>query len=54
MWKDNRTFMEVEAKKPEKERGYAKEGDLVVISAGIPAAQRGGTNVMKLHRVGET
>jgi pyruvate kinase len=34
------------------QRGFAKKGDLVVISAGIPAAQRGGTNVMKLHTVG--
>jgi pyruvate kinase len=34
------------------EQGYAKKGDLVVISAGIPAAKSGGTNVMKLHTVG--
>jgi pyruvate kinase len=34
------------------ERGYVKKGDLVVISAGIPAAKSGGTNVMKLHTVG--
>jgi len=34
------------------ERGYAKKGDLVVISAGIPAVKSGGTNVMKLHAVG--
>jgi pyruvate kinase len=33
-------------------RGYVKKGDLVVISAGIPAAESGGTNVMKLHAVG--
>jgi pyruvate kinase len=33
------------------ERGYARKGDLVVISAGIPAAKSGGTNVMKLHTV---
>ena len=33
------------------ERGYARKGDLVVISAGIPAAESGGTNVMKLHTV---
>jgi pyruvate kinase len=34
------------------ENGYVKKGDLVVISAGIPAAESGGTNVMKLHAVG--
>ena len=33
------------------EKGYAQKGDLVVISAGIPAAKSGGTNVMKLHTV---
>ncbi len=33
-------------------KGLVEEGDLVVISAGIPAARSGGTNVMKLHRVG--
>ncbi len=32
--------------------GLVQDGDLVVISAGIPAARSGGTNVMKLHRVG--
>ena len=34
------------------EGGYVEKGDLVVISAGIPAAKSGGTNVMKLHTVG--
>jgi pyruvate kinase len=34
------------------ERGYAQKGDLVVVSAGIPAAKSGGTNIMKLHSVG--
>ncbi|MBA7692406.1 Pyruvate kinase [subsurface metagenome] len=34
------------------EQGYVQEGDLVVISAGIPASETGGTNVMKLHVVG--
>ncbi len=29
-WKDNRTFVEVEADKPEKERGFAKEGHLLL------------------------
>jgi pyruvate kinase len=31
--------------------GFADEGDLCVISAGIPALEPGGTNVMKLHVV---
>ena len=34
------------------EKGLVSEGDLIVISAGIPALQPGGTNVMKLHVVG--
>jgi pyruvate kinase len=34
------------------EQGLVEKGDLVVISAGIPAAESGGTNVMKLHTVG--
>ncbi len=34
-------------------RQFVREGDLVVISAGIPAASTGGTNVMKLHIVGQ-
>jgi len=36
------------------DRGLLRRGDLVVISAGIPASQKGGTNIMKLHTVGET
>lgn len=35
-----------------KERGCVQDGDLIVISAGIPASSPGGTNVMKLHVVG--
>jgi pyruvate kinase len=35
-------------------RGLLRKGDLVVISAGIPASRQGGTNIMKLHTVGET
>ena len=30
-------------------KGYLKKGDLVVISAGIPPGESGGTNIMKLH-----
>ena len=33
--------------------GALKKGDLVVITAGIPAGKAGGSNVMKLHIVGE-
>ncbi len=48
-------FLET-VKKTEKEliyRGLAKRGDLVVISAGIPAAQSGGTNLLKVHTIGQ-
>ncbi|MBN1834574.1 MAG: pyruvate kinase [Spirochaetales bacterium] len=34
------------------EKGLACEGELVIISAGIPALEPGGTNVMKVHVVG--
>ncbi len=34
------------------ERGRVREGDLVIVSAGIPSSTPGGTNVMKLHRIG--
>jgi pyruvate kinase len=47
-------FLET-VKKTEKEllyRGLAKRGDLIVISAGIPAAQAGGTNLLKVHILG--
>ncbi len=37
-----------------KKRGWAREGDLLVVSAGIPGSTPGGTNLMKLHRVGGT
>jgi pyruvate kinase len=36
------------------DKGLAKKGDLVIISAGIPAGKTGGTNMMKAHIVGET
>ena len=42
-------------KKTEKEllyRGMVKKGDTVVISAGFPAGQSGGTNLMKVHKIG--
>lgn len=33
--------------------GYAKEGDLVVITAGIPAGLSGSTNLIKVHTIGK-
>ena len=35
-----------------KKMKYIEDGDLIVISAGIPAGEVGGTNVMKIHTVG--
>ena len=29
------------------------KGDLVVVTAGIPEGKAGGTNVLKVHKVGE-
>ncbi|GAU78058.1 pyruvate kinase [Fusibacter sp. 3D3] len=36
-----------------KEHGYITEGDLVVITAGVPVGISGATNLMKVHLVGE-
>ena len=36
------------------EKGYAAEGDLIIITAGVPAGRAGTTNLMKLHVVGDT
>ena len=36
-----------------KDAGYIKDGDLVVITAGIPVGVSGATNLMKVHLVGE-
>ena len=33
--------------------GLARKGDTVVVTAGIPEGQSGGTNAMKVHRVGQ-
>lgn len=33
--------------------GYAKEGDLVVITAGIPVGTAGSTNLIKVHTIGK-
>lgn len=35
------------------EAGFAKEGDVIVLVAGHPIAEKSRTNFMKLHRVGE-
>ncbi len=34
-----------------KEMGYVNEGDLTVITAGVPAGSSGGTNLMKVHKI---
>lgn len=36
-----------------KENGYVKDGDLVVITAGVPLGISGTTNMMKVHIVGD-
>jgi pyruvate kinase len=33
------------------ERGFARPGDIVVISSGVPIGQPGSTNMLKLHRI---
>ncbi|PTL39856.1 pyruvate kinase [Alkalicoccus saliphilus] len=33
--------------------GYVKNGDLVVITAGVPVGERGTTNLLKVHVIGE-
>ena len=41
--------------KTEKEllyRGMVKKGDTIIISAGFPAGKAGGTNLMKVHKIG--
>lgn len=35
------------------EKGYAKEGDLVIITAGIPVGTAGSTNLIKVHTIGK-
>ena len=32
--------------------GFAKEGDLILITAGVPVGERGTTNVMKIQMIG--
>ena len=35
-----------------KSRNWVTEGDLIVVTAGIPTLKRGTTNTVKVHRVG--
>ncbi|AQS53030.1 Pyruvate kinase [Jeotgalibaca dankookensis] len=35
-----------------KESGFAKEGDLIIITAGVPVGERGTTNLMKIQLIG--
>jgi pyruvate kinase len=32
--------------------GFAEEGDLILITAGVPVGERGTTNVMKIQMIG--
>ncbi|MCI7240515.1 pyruvate kinase [Aerococcus suis] len=36
-----------------KESGYADDGDLILISAGVPVGERGTTNLMKIQLIGK-
>lgn len=36
-----------------KSAGYVQDGDLVIITAGVPAGSTGTTNLLRVHRVGE-
>ena len=36
-----------------KEQGLVQTGDRIVVSAGVPHALPGKTNIMKLHMIGE-
>jgi pyruvate kinase len=42
-----------EAEARNKELGLLKDGDLVVIMAGIPIATAGSTNIIRVHRIGD-
>ncbi|QGU96195.1 pyruvate kinase [Clostridium bovifaecis] len=45
--------MIIESVNKAKEEGYIKNGDLVVVAAGIPVHYSGTTNMMKVHVVGD-
>lgn len=36
------------------EEGYVKEGDLVILTAGLPVGLSGSTNLVKVHTIGKT
>jgi pyruvate kinase len=36
-----------------KARGLVQDGDLVILTAGVPMGGQGLTNMLKVHRVGE-
>ena len=40
------------ASKVSQEEGYASEGDLFIISAGVPVGEKGTTNLMKIQMIG--
>ncbi len=35
------------------DKGYAKQGDLIVITAGVPVGEAGSTNLIKVHTIGK-
>lgn len=35
------------------EKGYLKQGDLIVITAGVPVGEAGSTNLIKVHTIGK-
>ncbi|SET20285.1 pyruvate kinase [Anaerobranca gottschalkii] len=50
---DNTDDMIAEAIRTSLEQGYIKDGDLVVITAGVPVGIAGTTNLLKVHVVGD-
>lgn len=40
------------AAKVSQEEGYANEGDLIIITAGVPVGEKGTTNLMKIQMIG--
>ena len=40
------------ASKVSQEEGYASEGDLIIITAGVPVGEKGTTNLMKIQMIG--
>lgn len=52
-WKNNSDELFTHAVEEVQKKGVIKEGDLVVITAGVPLGVSGTTNMMKVHVVGE-